>query len=303
MRDLKRKRPRLSVLLATDGSPQAHSALAFAVAFPWSQSSRAHVVLAREGLPAPRRADLWPAITLRALEQAFTREVRRARRVVRRRWPDVAVSVVSGPAIKAILEEARHRRAGVIVVGSRGLGRVRRLMLGSVSRGVIRRASGPVLLVKGRCRRVRRLILATDGSTNATRALGFLLGRLEPSAGARVTVIRVLDPMFRGAPLLLPRRDRRAVMDSAASLNADRTRQAYREVAGAVDLLKRVGWRARGVVREGVPQAELLKEAAAFRADVLIVGARGTGGLARLLLGSVAEEVLNRSTAPVLLVK
>jgi nucleotide-binding universal stress UspA family protein len=68
-------------------------------------------------------------------------------------------------------------------------------------------------------------------------------------------------------------------------------------------LLKRAGWRARGIVREGVPLVALLREAAASRADLLVVGARGTGGLARLLLGSVAEGVLERSPVPVLLVK
>jgi nucleotide-binding universal stress UspA family protein len=56
-------------------------------------------------------------------------------------------------------------------------------------------------------------------------------------------------------------------------------------------------------VREGVPLAEVLREAAASRADLLVVGARGTGGLARLLLGSVAEGALDRSPVPVLLVK
>lgn len=72
---------------------------------------------------------------------------------------------------------------------------------------------------------------------------------------------------------------------------------------GTAALLKRAGWRARAVVREGTPLAELLKEAAASRADSLVVGARGTGGLARLLLGSVAEGALEHSPVTVLLVK
>jgi nucleotide-binding universal stress UspA family protein len=207
------------------------------------------------------------------------------------------------PPIEAIIAEARRRRAGVIVVGSRGLGFARRLMLGSVSRGVIRRAGCPVLVVKGRRRRIRRLVLATDGSPNASRALGFLLARLAPPAGARVKVIRVLEPVLPRAGALLPAPVRRAVIASATSLNAERATQARREVAGAAVLLKRVGWRARGVVREGVPLAEVLREATASRADLLVVGARGTGGLARLLLGSVAEGALDHSPVPVLLVK
>jgi nucleotide-binding universal stress UspA family protein len=236
-------------------------------------------------------------------DRALEREISRARRLVRHRWPDIAVSATLTPPIEAIIEEARRRRAGVVVVGSRGLGFARRLMLGSVSRGVVRRAACPVLVVKGRRRRVKRLVLATDGSTNASRALGFLLARLEPPAGARVRVVRVLEPMLPRARALLPAPLRRAVIASAASFNAERTRQARREVAGAVVLLKRAGWSARGIVREGVPLAELLHEAAASRADLLVIGARGTGGLARLLVGSVAEGALDRSPVPVLLVK
>lgn len=215
----------------------------------------------------------------------------------------MTVSTVSTPPIEAILEAATRRRAGVIVVGSRGLGFARRLMLGSVSRGVVRRARCPVLVVKGRRRRIKRVVLATDGSRNASRALGFLLARLEPPAGARVAVIRVLEPVAPRSPGLLPGPIRRAVLASAASLDAKRTQQAQREVAQAAVLLKRAGWRARGIVRAGLPLAEVLQQVATVRADLLVVGARGTGGLARLLLGSVAEGVLDRSSVPVLLVR
>jgi nucleotide-binding universal stress UspA family protein len=221
---------------------------------------------------------------------------------VRHRWSDITVATPTTPPVEAIVVEAERRRAGVIVVGSRGLGYARRLMLGSVSRGVVRRASSPVLVVKGRRRRINRLVLATDGSLNARRALDFVLARLEPPAGARVNVLRVLEPVLPNTNLL-PAGIRRAVLASAASLNASRTSQARREVEAAAVRLKRDGWRARGIVREGVPLAELLREVVASRADLLVVGARGTGGLARLLLGSVAEGALDRSPVPVVLVK
>jgi nucleotide-binding universal stress UspA family protein len=295
---------RLTVLLATDGSRQAQAALTLAASFPWVETARAHLVLARGGIPlGPWPADVWIAGMPEAPDQALEREISRARRLVRHRWPDMTVSATTTPPIEAITEEARHRRMGVIVVGSRGLGFARRLMLGSVSRGVVRRAGCPVLVVKGRRRRIRRVVLATDGSPNASRALGFLLARLEPPAGARVKVVKVLEPVLPRTRALLPASVRRAVLASAASLNAERARRARREVAGAAVLLKRAGWRARGVVREGVPLAELLQEVAASRADLLVVGARGTGGLERLLLGSVAEGVLDHSPVSVLLVK
>lgn len=302
---MKRKRSAgLTVLLATDGSRQAHAALALAAAFPWADTVRAHLVLARGGIPlGPWPAGVWGAGISGAADQAVEREISRARGLVRHRWPDMTISAVNTPPIEAISKEAQRRRADVIVVGSRGLGFARRLMLGSVSRGVVRRASCPVLVVKGRHRRARRLVLAMDGSRNASRALGFLVSRLKPRAGARVKVIRVLEPVLPRTRALLPAPIRGAVMAAAANLNAERAREARRAVAWAAVRLKRAGWGARGIVREGVPLPELLQVAAASRADLVVVGARGTGGLARLLLGSVAEGVLDHSPVPVLLVK
>lgn len=299
-----RRSARMTVLLTTDGSPQAHAALTFAAASPWPDKAKAHLVLARGGIAiGPWPAEVWRTAVSGARDRTVEREVSRARRRVRHRWPDMTVSTATAPPVAAIVEEARRRRAGVIVVGSRGFGFARRLMLGSVSRGVVRRASCPVLVVKGRRRRLERVVFATDGSRNASRALGFLLARLAPPAGARVRVLRVLEPVLPRAPGLLPGQIRRAVLASAAKLNAQRTKQARRDVAQAAALLKRSGWRARGLVREGLPLVEVLHEAARFRADLMVVGARGTGGLARLLLGSVAGGVLDRAAMPVLLVK
>jgi nucleotide-binding universal stress UspA family protein len=190
------------------------------------------MVLARGGIPlGPWAADIWVAGMSDAPERALEREISRTRRIVRHRWPDMTVSALNTPPIGAIIAEARRRRAGVIVVGSRGLGFARRLMLGSVSRGVIRRAGCPVLVVKGRRRRMKRLVLATDGSPNASRALGFLLARFEPPAGARVKVVRVLEPVLPRTRVLLPAPVHRAIVSSAANLNTKRTRQARREVS------------------------------------------------------------------------
>jgi nucleotide-binding universal stress UspA family protein len=59
----------------------------------------------------------------------------------------------------------------------------------------------------------------------------------------------------------------------------------------------------RSELREGVPLDTLLARAAAERADLLAVGARGTGGVRRWLLGSVAEGVLQHAACAVLVVR
>ena len=67
--------------------------------------------------------------------------------------------------------------------------------------------------------------------------------------------------------------------------------------------LKRGGWKTRAVITNGEPLRDLIRAVSTARAQLLVVGARGTNGLRRLLLGSVAEGSLNRSPVPVLVVR
>jgi nucleotide-binding universal stress UspA family protein len=57
------------------------------------------------------------------------------------------------------------------------------------------------------------------------------------------------------------------------------------------------------VVRFGDPVAQILDEAEAFGADLIVVGTAGRSGIGRVLLGSVAERVFGRATVPVMLVR
>jgi nucleotide-binding universal stress UspA family protein len=57
------------------------------------------------------------------------------------------------------------------------------------------------------------------------------------------------------------------------------------------------------VIREGKPAAEIIRFAAEKKADLIVIGSRGKGGLERLLLGSVADEVVRTAPCSVLVVK
>jgi nucleotide-binding universal stress UspA family protein len=71
----------------------------------------------------------------------------------------------------------------------------------------------------------------------------------------------------------------------------------------AAAALKRKGWQTRTVLTHGEPLRDLLGTVAKERADLLVVGARGSSGLRHLLLGSVAEGALNRSPIPVVVAR
>lgn len=80
-------------------------------------------------------------------------------------------------------------------------------------------------------------------------------------------------------------------------------REAKREVVSVAKMLKGAGWRAQPRVRIGYPLPELLREVDRTRAELLAIGARGGGGVERLLLGSIAEGILNRCRVPILLAR
>jgi nucleotide-binding universal stress UspA family protein len=102
---------------------------------------------------------------------------------------------------------------------------------------------------------------------------------------------------------LLPASIRSRLIGAAAELERARLNAARRWAEAAVRTMEKGGWRAQASVRTGVPLAELLEAVKATRADLLVLGARGTGGLARLLLGSVTEGALRLASVPVLVVK
>jgi nucleotide-binding universal stress UspA family protein len=286
------------LLIATDGSEQARAAIATAIRFPWPPSTRPIVVVARGGVLGSR----WPTAIGAGVDRELERVALRGRQALQARWPEVEIAIVDQSPVDGILAQARRRGAKAIVVGFRGKGAIARFVLGSVSRGVVRRAACPVLVVKGRPRTPTHVLIGLDGSANARRAVDFVAS-LETSPGVRATLLRIIEPVRAPSAGVLPATVRAAVGAQAAALEAQQRAAAQRDVEGAGSQLARAGWTVRTMVRTGVPLPELLRAVGAVRADVLTLGARGVGGLERALLGSVADGALSHSPVSVLIVK
>jgi nucleotide-binding universal stress UspA family protein len=280
--------------------------MAGALAFPWPAEAWVHGVLARRGFSSSRGAPAWPDATWDALDRGLEQIRKDAQATLARRWPAAKVEIVDRPPVEAILEAADAVGACAIVLGSRGYGPIRRVLLGSVSRGVVRDARCPVLVVKGAERPGRRLVLGLDGSAHAQRAVEFL-ARLPAPYGGRITAVRVVEPARVPSMALVPSSVRATIRAQAGSLTARAVAEARRDVETVAERLVRARsaqtrWRVRPVVRQGVPLDELLRAVRA-RADCLVLGARGIGGVERLLLGSVAEGALGRAPVSVLVVR
>jgi nucleotide-binding universal stress UspA family protein len=292
-----RDRSTFPVLVCTDGSPQARAAVDTAAGFPWPPRATLVVVVVRRGIvPA-----LDNGIS-RDLERVSSAIAEQALSALRRRWPNaVATFPTSGP-VDGILAEVRAWGARAIVVGSRGLGAVKRLLLGSVSRSIVRVASCPVLVAKTRVQEARRFLLGVDGSRASGRAVAFLAS-LPPPAGGHVTVVHGVEPGRVPSMGLIPASIRARLTAEARKVEAERLRAGQRLVDGAARRLRDAGWTVGPILVTGVPLERLLDTAAKERADVMVVGARGLGGVERVLLGSVAEGVLAASIPAVLIVR
>lgn len=143
-----------------------------------------------------------------------------------------------------------------------------------------------------------RILVGVDGSTHAEHALRHA-ATLAKALGAELRIVHVVDMgMLPLAPEL--------ALDVERIAGARRA-EGEKLLAAALEQARAAGVTAEArLVETGMPAqqvaAALVGEAASWPADVVVLGARGRGGLERLLLGSVADGVARRSAAPVLLV-
>ncbi|WP_091653442.1 universal stress protein [Micromonospora pallida] len=207
---------------------------------------------------------------------------------LRGRWPDLAVEVrqVAGGPGATLVEESR--RAELVVVGSRGMGGFAGLLLGSVSAQVAGQAHCPVLVVRPADRRVPAtgpVVVGVDGSELSELAVGHAA---EEAARRRVPLVLAHVAAPDGGP---------PGPEEAAGAGAE----VDRLLAGAAETVRRrhPGLTVTARLLRADEPAPALVEAGADAA-LLVVGSRGRGGLAGLLLGSVSQAVVQHAGCPVL---
>lgn len=144
------------ILLATDGSKDAELALSTAVDIARSTDSELHVVTVAPGGPDPVYAAHEAGFDYESYEEAREAVLREAREILDgqvRKVEELGGTVAethleTGRRDQAIVNVADEIGAGLIVMGSRGLGGMKRALMGSVSDSVVRHAHCPVLVVR-----------------------------------------------------------------------------------------------------------------------------------------------------------
>ena len=180
------------ILLATDGSGCAEAAGRVAVDLANRSGADLEVVHAFEFVPPREYAGV--ALRLRSPSKCVKqgREVldEQVRRIGEMGGEVADARLCVGSPADQILCAAEETDAGLVVLGRRGLGGVKRLLMGSVSEGVVHRARCPVLVVcgDGEAWPPARVVIADDSSEDARRAgeLAAGIGGLFGSEGVLV---------------------------------------------------------------------------------------------------------------------
>jgi len=220
------------------------------------------------------------------------------------------VLVEEGNPGEKILSVLHKEQIDLIVMGTRGMSGIKRFLLGSVSDWILQEAPCPVLLARGSGRRENRgmrIVLATDGSSEAETAVEFMNQFTFPPH-SEIVLFHVIEPI----DYTVVQDDYRILGLGPSGLQElqkwakeihQRREQAQ---ASLLQKTRKTLTRRKGKVEHiavGYAAEEIIKAAYRFRADLIVMGSRGLTGMKRTLLGSVSSRVARHAPCSVLVVR
>ncbi|MFF8675204.1 universal stress protein [Streptomyces sp. NPDC015242] len=286
------------VIVGVDGSASAVNAVEVAAREAHLRGVGLRLVHAfgRGSGPAPTGAPPWhPGDD--GLEPMVRGALAGAEERARAIAPDIGISrsVVAGEAVDVL--EIESRSASLAVVGHRGHSGFAGLLLGSTAVHLAAHGRCPLMVVRGRPDPAGPVLLAVDGSEAGRAAVEFAFA----------------EAAWRGAPLVAVHVwntwSERAYEGPGDPLNAmvadaEHLRAAEQRLLDEAVALARRAWPRveveRRLVRSRIRPALI---EASRDAQVVVAGARGRGGFAGLLLGSVSQALLHHADCPVVVVR
>jgi nucleotide-binding universal stress UspA family protein len=281
------------VIVGVDGSAPSWEALRWAVAEAGRRTARLRIIAAYRA-PWPGEEIAAGADLVGAALAGTESVVAEMMAFARQEQPGIAVNglAVCGGAVPVL--HAAAVNAALLVVGSRGHGGFASLLLGATGLQAATHAPVPVVVVRGRTdASTGPIVVGTDGSPGADHAVAMAF---EEAAlrGCDLVAVRAYHvptpPWGRDVEPTVYDPDRRR---AAAHAALDESITAWREKYPQVEV--------QTVVTPDDPAEVLI--GTSHGAQLLVVGTRGHGGFAGLLLGSVGQKLLYHSHCPVLIAR
>jgi len=296
------------ILVPLDGSELAEKAIAPAVRLATRHEA---------GLTLASVVSDLPPVPLAAgdgemVSAWFKEEEERSRKYLDkvRSWletshPDLEVDtrVELGPVARTLIAIADQDGADLVALTTHGRGAWQRAWLGSVADGIVRGAHRPVLLIREGSESESlfedesspgHVVVPLDGSKASENVLEPLISIL-PAQNGKVTLVTVLLRPFPLATTYLPHAlEEQTLLEERQR----RAKEHLQEVAGRWNPLG-VEVETRVLTADDAASA-ILAFSEEAEADLLALNTRGRGGVARFVMGSVADKLVRGSSLPVL---
>ncbi|WP_083933631.1 universal stress protein [Kribbella catacumbae] len=283
------------VLVGVDGSVSAQGALAWAAAEASSRRCPLRIIHTLNSPMIGNALDMIFAGDLNdGLQSAAEWVLAEAEAHARHVAPGIRVSgeLFAGGAAPTLLSQAQG--AALVVVGSRGLGGFRGLLVGSVSAAVATHAPCPVIVVRPHRDGTAfptvpsgRVVVGVDGSEVSTAAIRFAF---QEAARRRVgvTAVHAAMPTRQHPALVVPAE----IVEQIEHQLFTEAMDSRRALFPGIDL--------EAKLVHSHPAQALIDESDG--AELVVVGSHGRGGFAGMLLGSVSQAVLQHAACPVAVV-
>src|SRR5215218_1774133 len=273
------------ILLATDGSEDAAEAREAAADLLRRTGSELHLVHVWHDVPSPYAHAFVKRELRRQGQEILDEEVRK----IEEAGGSVAEAHLRGGRTSdEIVEWSEELDAGLLVVGSRGLGPVGRILMGSHSEEIVHRAHVPVLVLRSGADvwPPSRVVIGDDYSEDAKQA-----------SELAANIARLYE-----AEALLVHAYPRLLEESSGSETEDAKRQAEEELEERASALKDIlGYEPRTVLTPKNAAVAILEAARAGDGPSLVaVGSWGLGAAGRARLGSISTKVVRAAPGAVL---
>jgi nucleotide-binding universal stress UspA family protein len=284
-----------TIMVPLDGSPLAERALPFAKTLATASHGR---ILLFRAVTLPTFGLTDPAIyQARAMYEAESYLADIAQRIAPA--PPIETIVVTGDAAPMIFEEIREHAVDLVVMSTHGRSGVGRWIYGSVADEIMRQANVPVLLVPASIAitwptdRAPRILVPLDGSLMAEEALE-TTRVMAKTLGAELQLLEVKVPLtytYADPAAYMIYEVQEQEFDAQHYLETIAAR--LRADGLAVTTFQAIGPAATMIASTAVEQGS----------DLIAMSTHASGGVTRLLMGSVATGVIQHSSVPVMIVR